>query len=138
MQNSFVRTRTLLVLSALALLSFTPRLGAEEFESKPADPFFEKFNAKKAPALGPLLLKTGDKLAIVGDSISDAFEKVDAAVAAKQAYETEQIKEVFHGPEGKKDMEAAATKTEAERAPLAAAIQTALVPVTHTIKIEAQ
>ena len=69
---------------------------------------------------------------------SDAFDKVDAAVAAKQAYETKQIKQVFHGPEGKKDMEAAATKTEAERAPLAAAIQTALVPVTHTIKIEAQ
>lgn len=34
-------------------------------------------------------------------------------------------------------MEAAVKKTEAERAPLAAAIKTAFVPVTHTIRIEA-
>ena len=64
----------------------------------------------------------------------DAFKKVDDAVGAKQSYETKQIKQIFHGPEGK-NMEAAVQKTEAERAPLAAAIQTAFVPVTHVIKI---
>lgn len=69
---------------------------------------------------------------------SDAFKKVDDAVGAKQSYETKQIKQIFHGEEGKKDMEAAVAKTEAERAPLAAAIAAALVPVTHTLKIEAQ
>jgi hypothetical protein len=69
---------------------------------------------------------------------SAAFAKVDAAVGAKQAYETKQIKDVFHGKEGKADMEAAAKKTEEIRAPLAAAIQAAVVPVTHTIRIEAQ
>ena len=67
-----------------------------------------------------------------------AFKKVDDAVGAKQNYETEQIKKIFHGPEGKADMEAAVKKTEATRAPLAAAIQAAFQPVTHTIKIEAQ
>ena len=68
---------------------------------------------------------------------SEAFKKVDAAVGAKQNYETTQIKNIFHGAEGKADMEAAVKKTEAARAPLAEAIKTAFVPVTHTILIEA-
>jgi hypothetical protein len=63
---------------------------------------------------------------------------VDSAVAAKQAYETKQIKQMFHGPEGKADMEAVAAKTESEREPLAQAIKAAFAPVTHTIRIEAQ
>lgn len=67
-----------------------------------------------------------------------AFAKVDAAVAAKQAFETTQVKKIFHGPEGKNDMDAAVARTEAERAPLAAAIQEAFVPVTHTIRIVAE
>jgi hypothetical protein len=68
---------------------------------------------------------------------SEAFKRVDDAVAAKQAYETKQIKDIFHGDEGKANMEAAVKRTEAEHAPLAAAIATAFVPVTHNIKIEA-
>lgn len=66
---------------------------------------------------------------------SESFKKVDEAVAAKQAYETKQIKQIFHGKEGKADMPAAVAATEAERAPLAAAIKSAFVPVTHIIKI---
>jgi lysophospholipase L1-like esterase len=69
---------------------------------------------------------------------SGAFARVDAAVAAKQAYETRQIKDVFHGPEGRAGIEAAVARTEAERAPLAAAISAALVPVAHAIRITAQ
>src|SRR6266480_542796 len=53
---------------------------------------------------------------------SDAFDKVDAAVAAKQAYETRQIKDLFHGPEGKADIDLAVSLTEKVRAPLARAI----------------
>ena len=64
-----------------------------------------------------------------------AFDKVDDAVAAKQNYETTQIKKVFHGDEGKANMEAAVARTEKEREPLAAAIKSAFVPVTHTIRI---
>ena len=64
-----------------------------------------------------------------------AFAKVDAAVAAKQAYETQQIKQAFRSPEAKTDMEGVAARTEKEREPLAAAIRAAFVPVTHTIKI---
>ena len=64
-----------------------------------------------------------------------AFAKVDAAVAAEQAFETQQIKQAFRSPEAKTDMEGVAARTEKEREPLAAAIRAAFVPVTHTIKI---
>ena len=67
---------------------------------------------------------------------SAAFAKVDAAVADKQKYETRQIKELFHGPEGKADADATAALTEKTRQPLANAIATAFVPVTHTIRIQ--
>jgi len=67
----------------------------------------------------------------------EAFAKVDAAVAAKQAYETKQIKQAFRSPEAKTDREGVAARTEKEREPLAAAIRAAFVPVTHTIKIAA-
>ena len=64
-----------------------------------------------------------------------AFDKVDAAVAAKQAFETTQVKKVFHGPRGRADIEKAVVETEAERTPLAEAIAEAMVLVTHTIRI---
>ena len=67
---------------------------------------------------------------------SAAFAKVDAAVADKQKYETRQIKDLFHGPEGRADADATAALTEKARQPLAEAIATAFVPVTHTIHIQ--
>jgi hypothetical protein len=69
---------------------------------------------------------------------SAAFKKVDDAVGAKQDYETRQIKVMFHGPEIKLASEMLVELTEKCRTPLAEAIKTAFVPVTHTIKIEAQ
>lgn len=94
---------------------------------------------------------------------SAAFQKVEAAVAAKQSYETKQIKQIFNDlmkgkfktaeeiqdpeikelfalrdAEGKLDREAIVKATEAKRTPLAEAIKTAFVPVTHAIKISAQ
>ena len=93
----------------------------------------------------------------------DAFNKVDLAVKAKQEYETKQIKQIFHdlrsgkyksaddvkdpelkelfilrGSDGKFDMDALAAATEQKRAPLAEAIKTAMVPVTHTIRVVPQ
>ena len=73
----------------------------------------------------------------VDNPFCEPFKQVDAAVAAKQAYETTQIKKVFHSPEAKADMAKAVADTEAERAPLAQAIAAALVPVRHTIQIQA-
>ncbi len=71
----------------------------------------------------------------VANPFSDAFKKVDEAVAAKQAYETKQIKQVFHSKEAKADMDKAVTETEAVRAPLAEAIAAAMTPVKHSIVI---
>ncbi|MGO9114954.1 MAG: hypothetical protein ACLP9L_37555 [Thermoguttaceae bacterium] len=43
----------------------------DRLETKPVDPFFEKFAPVKTPANNGLLLQTGDKLAICGDSITE-------------------------------------------------------------------
>lgn len=64
-----------------------------------------------------------------------AFDKVDQAVFTKQEYETTQVKNIFHGPEGKADFSKAVKDTEAVREPLAKAISAAMVPVTHTLEI---
>ncbi len=119
-------------------------------------PFNQEFNRLMLVVKGPKAAKykvtwgetsatyTADQLAkgvnlaedFAVNPFSEAFKKVDAAVIAKQNYETQQVKKVFHSKEAKADMDAAVKKTEAERTPLAAAIQTAFVPVTHTIRIE--
>lgn len=66
---------------------------------------------------------------------SEAFGRVDSAVAAKQEYETRQIKQLFHGPEGRADMEATVEFTERIRTPLAHRIRKAMAPVEHTLLI---
>ena len=66
---------------------------------------------------------------------SKAFARVDQAVAAKQAYETRQIKTLFHGPEMKADADMTVALTEKTRAPLVEAIHRAFVPVRHTLRI---
>jgi len=93
----------------------------------------------------------------------DAFKKVDAAIAAKQDYETKQIKDIFHdfvngkfktideirdseleklfalrSADGKFNRDQIAEATEQTRAPLVEAVKSAFVPVIHTIKIEAE
>jgi len=67
---------------------------------------------------------------------SEAFDRVNQAVAAKQAYETRQVKEAFHSAAAREDFAAVVARTEAERAPLAGAVVAAFRPVTHTIRIE--
>src|SRR5882672_11469119 len=41
------------------------------YEPKPTNAYFAKFNPRKAPAPGPLFLKENDRLAIIGDSITE-------------------------------------------------------------------
>ncbi len=69
---------------------------------------------------------------------SESFQKVDQAVAAKQAYETRQIKQIFHGPEGRIDAEMAAALTEKTRAPLVQAVRESFQPVKHSIRLVAE
>ncbi len=85
-------------------------------------------------------LKTGVNLAADFhiNPFSEAFNRVDEAVWRKQEYETRQVKTLFHGPEGRTDMDATVALTEEVRRPLAEAIAAAFVPVRHTIVIEAQ
>jgi hypothetical protein len=69
---------------------------------------------------------------------SEPFRRVDAAVAAKQAFETHQIKELFHSPAAQTNLTAIFNASEAQRAPLAKAVADAVVPVRHTILIQPQ
>ncbi len=52
------------------------------------------------------------------------------------AYETRQIKKLFHGPESNADTEATAALTEKARQTLADAIAFACMPVTHALHIQ--
>ncbi|HEX4121514.1 MAG TPA: SGNH/GDSL hydrolase family protein [Verrucomicrobiae bacterium] len=69
---------------------------------------------------------------------SDAFARVDQAVARKQDFETQQVKKRFHGEEGKADFEKTVSESEKDRAVLMDAIRQAFVPITHTITITPQ
>jgi lysophospholipase L1-like esterase len=69
---------------------------------------------------------------------SKQFAQVDAAVAAKQAFETKQIKQLFHSTEAKTNMTAIVESSEKEHQRLAEAIKAAFVPVMHRIAIVAE
>jgi len=72
----------------------------------------------------------------VDNPFCESFKRVDEAVAAKQAYETKQIKDVFHSNEARTDMAKAVNEAEAKRTPLAAAITASMTPVRHTLLIQ--
>jgi len=77
---------------------------------------------------------------------SEAFAKVDAAVAAKQAYETKEMKDLSRQTGDRRPSMAQITAhtdqvvndLEKEHDTLVAAVQAAFVPVTHVVKIEAR
>lgn len=69
---------------------------------------------------------------------SEAFNRVDAAVAAKQAYEMRQVKTLMHGDEGRADMEATVVLTEKARQAYVTALAESFQPVTHSIRVTAQ
>ena len=59
-------------IALFCLASLLPQaVSAADYEKKPQDPYFAKFNPRLAPAPGPLLLQANDRLAIVGDSITE-------------------------------------------------------------------
>jgi len=65
----------------------------------------------------------------------EAFDRVDTAVAAKQTFETTQVKQTFHSAAARADFAKVVAETEAQREPLAEAIAKAMQPVRHTIEI---
>jgi lysophospholipase L1-like esterase len=64
-----------------------------------------------------------------------AFNAIWNAVAAKQAYETRQIKTLVHGPEGAADMEATFALTEKARARFVKELQDTCKPADHELTI---
>lgn len=64
-----------------------------------------------------------------------AFNAIWNAVAAKQAYETRQIKTLVHGPEGAADMEATFALTEKARARFVKDLRDACKPADHELTI---
>jgi lysophospholipase L1-like esterase len=83
-------------------------------------------------------LESGINLAaeFTDNPFCDAFERVSQAVAAKQEFETRQIKQIFHGAAGRANMDQAVVETEQQRQPLADAVRAAVRPVQHVIEIE--
>jgi hypothetical protein len=137
--DSEVGRETASIRAALALIPFEQDLNRFRLLAKNGNaPLYRVTWGRESKTFTARQLRDGINLAAEfrDNPFGEAFARVDAAVAAKQAYETKQIKQIFHGAEGKADMEAAVAKTEREREPLAAAIQAAFLPVTHTIKIE--
>jgi hypothetical protein len=126
--------------SAMTLIPFNQELNrlVLKAENIRAGRSYKMTWGKESKTFSAAQLERGINLAeeFTCNPFCEGFAKVDAAVAAKQAYETQQIKKSFRSPEAKTDMEGVAAQTEKEREPLAAAIKAAFVPVTHTIKIE--
>jgi hypothetical protein len=76
---------------------------------------------------------------------SSAFARVDTAIAAKQSYETMEVKDFFRRTNNNWSTEAIVAQTdkvvshaEEEHNALVVAVRTAFAPVTHVIKITAQ
>jgi lysophospholipase L1-like esterase len=126
--------------SALTLIPFDQELNrlVLKAENTRAGRSYKVTWGKQSKTFSAAQLERGINLAeeFPCNPFCEAFAKVDAAVAAKQAYETTQIKKTFRSDEAKTDLEGVAARTEKEREPLAAAIKAAFVPVAHTIKIE--
>ncbi|HOW64808.1 MAG TPA: SGNH/GDSL hydrolase family protein [Candidatus Paceibacterota bacterium] len=72
----------------------------------------------------------------VTNPFTPAFDRVWQAVFAKQEYETRQIKQLFHGPEGAVDIEATASLTEKARGRLVRKVRESFRPVEHELRIE--
>ena len=71
MNLSFPQFHRSVLLAAIFAALNAASLHAAEFEPKPDDAYFAKFEPKKAPAPAGLLLQPGDRLAIIGDSITE-------------------------------------------------------------------
>src|SRR5207302_8799402 len=70
-KDSAIKPMKQILVSLLLAQIAVSVVASEQFQSKPDDPYFVKFNPRKAPRPSGLLLKKGDRLAICGDSITE-------------------------------------------------------------------
>lgn len=68
--------------------------------------------------------------------LKPAFDKIWNAVGEKQAYETKQIKSLFHSKEAKADMENVVKNSEVEHARLVANLKATIVPTESMLRLE--
>lgn len=126
--------------SAMALIPFNETLNRFTLTVKnaPAEKYTVTWGATTRTYSRTNLEKGVNLAADFADNpFSQPFEKVSKAVFAKQDYETRQIKQLFHGPEGAVDLPGTAALTEKTRAPLVDALKQSFAPVEHTILIKA-
>lgn len=150
--------------SAMTLIPFNDELNRLMLVVKnPSAPRYKVTWGDASRSYTAAELKNGVNLAadFEVNPFSEAFDKVDKAVAAKQAYETKQIKQVFHelpkfktedqikdpelkalfalrGPDSKFDFDVLERETEKKRQPLVDAIKAARIAVEHVIRIAAE
>jgi hypothetical protein len=129
------------VLSAMSLVPFNPELNRLTLvvrNGRAARYRVAWGEVSKSYSAGQLAKGVNLAEEFVANPFSAAFDNVDKAVAAKQEYETRQIKILFHGPEAAAEMKQVEKLTERVRAPLAAAVRKAFAPVTHTLRVTAE
>lgn len=102
-------------------------------------PYYEVTWGNESKVYSAEQLRAGVNLAadLSDNPFQPAFKKVDEAIAAKENFETTEMKKDFHSPEAKQDMEGIATRDEIKHAELEKAVAEAFVPVTHTISVQA-
>lgn len=134
--------------SGMTLVPFNQRLNRLMLIVKHADaPNYKVTWGDSSQTFTGDQLKHGINLAaeFPSNPFSSAFAKVDAAVAAQQAFETKEMKELFRPQSNNYSMADVAAQTdkvvgqtESEHARLVQAVHDAFVPVTYTLKIEAE
>ena len=133
--------------SGMTLVPFNQRLNRLMLFVKNATaPSYRVYWGDESATFTAEQLRAGINLAaeFPENPFSAAFAKVDSAIADKQAFETKEIKDLFHGngnPSGAAlvaQSDSVVGKAEQERDGLVAAVHAAFVPVTYVIRLEAQ
>ncbi|RYD21089.1 MAG: hypothetical protein EOP88_12675 [Verrucomicrobiaceae bacterium] len=128
------------VRAGLALVPFDDELNRFTFRmTSPAAASYTLTWGEQSRTYPAEQLKQGINLAKDFDNnpLVPAMKKVWDAVAKKQEYETRQIKNLVHGPEGAADREATFALTEKARAPLEQAVLASRQPADHSLTVTA-
>jgi lysophospholipase L1-like esterase len=126
--------------SAMALIPFNQELNRFMLiGKKPQAASYRITWGKETHTFSARDLQAGINLAVEfpNNPFTESFARVDVAVAAKEDFETRQIKQEFHSPAAQKDFREVYERTEKTHRALADSVHRAFLPVTHTLKVEA-
>ncbi len=125
--------------AGMALVPFDQELNRFILKlTKPKSASYKVSWGAAAKTFTAVQLKSGINLAAEfhDNPLVAPFNEIQAAVLAKQAYETKQIKDMIHGKEGEADMEGTFARTEEELTKLVEKLAASIRPVKHVISIE--